>query len=73
MGGTGAERYGVRHLGAIRSLVSVVMVVSVALASLLIGLMVDRSVNMQTLTTGLADYTVVASLLGPCEGRLRER
>ena len=69
MGGTGAERYGVRHLGAIRSLVSVVMVVSVALASLLIGLMVDRSVN----TTGLADYTVVASLLGLCEGRLRER
>jgi len=53
--------------------VSVVMVVSVALASLLIGLMVDRSVNMQTLTTGLADYTVVASLLGLCEGRLRER
>jgi MFS family permease len=74
VGGTWAERYGVKHLGAIRSLVTVVMVISTALAPPFLGLLIDGGVSMQTLTTGLAGYTVAASILvlGLREGRLRE-
>lgn len=73
VGGTWAERYGVKHLGAIRSLVTVIMVVSTALAPPLLGLLIDGGVSMQAIAAGLGIYTVVASILvaGLREGRLR--
>jgi MFS family permease len=63
VGGTWAERYGVRHLGAIRSLVTVVMVISTALAPPMLGLLIDGGVGMPSIAMGLGVYTLVASAL----------
>lgn len=63
VGGTWAERYGVKHLGAIRSLVTVVMVISTAVAPPLLGSLIDEGVAMSTLLVALGTYTVLASLL----------
>jgi MFS family permease len=63
VGATWAERYGVRHLGAIRSLVTVVMVVSTALAPPLLGVLIDGGIGMISILIGMATYTGIASVL----------
>ena len=72
VGGTWAERYGVKHLGAIRSLVTVVMVMSTALAPPVLGWCIDGGIGMGSLCLALGVYTLVASglVLGVGEGRL---
>ncbi|MFT4541341.1 MAG: MFS family permease [Planctomycetota bacterium] len=61
IGGTWAERYGVKHLGAIRSMATVMMVTCTALAPPLLGVMIDRGVSMQSIALGLGAYSLVAS------------
>ncbi|MEM7249769.1 MAG: MFS transporter, partial [Acidobacteriota bacterium] len=63
VGATWAERYGVQHLGAIRSQVTVLMVVSTALAPPFLGWALDAGVTMQAITATLAGWTLLASLL----------
>jgi MFS family permease len=69
LGGSGAaggalwpERYGTRHLGAIRSVASAIMVVSTALAPVLVGLVLDI-LDSASLIGLLLTALVVASML----------
>lgn len=55
------ERYGVRHLGAIRSQVSVMMVISTAISPPLIGSLVDQGLTMRGALGIMLGYTIVAS------------
>lgn len=56
------ERYGVRHIGAIRSVAQATMVLSTALSPVLIGLVLDAGLDTRTLASLLA-LTVLASAL----------
>ncbi len=58
-----AERYGVRHAGAIRSQLSVLMVVSTALSPPLVGAWIDAGHSMRTVTASFAGCAVLAALL----------
>lgn len=58
-----AELYGVRHVGAIRALVTAVMMFSTALAPVGMGWLIDLGVPMATIALGSAGYTVVAMIL----------
>ncbi len=63
-----AEVYGTRHLGAIRSIASTVMVFSTAVSPALFGWMLDASIPANTLLIGLALFiasTSVPALLAP--------
>lgn len=59
-----AEVYGPTHLGAIRSMVSALFVLSTAASPVLMGRWIDRGVTMETLATLGAAYTVGATALG---------
>lgn len=63
VGALWAERYGVRHVGAIRSQVVVLMVISTALAPPILGEMIDLGVTMPTILVILAGYIGAASLI----------
>lgn len=68
-----AELYGVRHLGAIRALVTACSVVASALSPVLLGALIDLSVTVEALALGCAAYAalgmaILARLFGP--GRL---
>lgn len=67
------ERYGSRHLGAIRSLSQAAMVLSTAISPLLAGLLLDKGINVSALATLLAALVVLTALLalmaGPPRGR----
>ncbi|WP_045218212.1 MFS transporter [Desulfonatronum thioautotrophicum] len=58
-----AERYGILHLGAIRSMNQAVMVVSTAASPILLGFFLDRQVEVATLALGLAGCAVLAAML----------
>mgnify|MGYP001952881124 CR=1 FL=1 len=55
------ELYGVRHLGAIRSVQSAFMVVSTAITPVAFGQLFDRGVTVEHLALGLVGYLVIAS------------
>ncbi|WP_043319705.1 MFS transporter [Microbulbifer sp. HZ11] len=57
------ERYGSTHLGAIRSVSQASMVFSTAASPLLIGMMLDRGVNVMGVALSLALIVLLASLL----------
>ncbi|MCS3904073.1 MFS family permease [Methylohalomonas lacus] len=57
------ERYGVRHLGAIRSLAQTAMIFATAAAPILLGVMLDRGVSIAALAVALALATALAALL----------
>ncbi len=63
LGALWAEVYGVRHIGAIRSLVQACMVVSTAAAPLLMGLAIDGGVALSTMLWVAIVYLVVAMIL----------
>ena len=63
VGSLWAERYGVLHLGAIRSQVSVLMVVSTAISPPLLGALIDGGATMRQILLGLAAGALVASAL----------
>lgn len=53
-GAVWAERYGVLHLGAIRSLVQAIMVVSTAIAPVLFGFLLDLHISLPALSAATA-------------------
>ncbi len=57
------ERYGTRYLGAIRAVAQAAMVVSTAVAPVLLGWLLDRGWAVATIGGMLATATVVAALL----------
>lgn len=60
---TMAEMYGVKHLGAIRSLSTALMVFSTALSPVLMGALIDVNVPISTMTLGFVGLIFVASVL----------
>ena len=54
-----AELYGVRHLGAIRALVTACSVVASALSPVLLGVLLDGGVSMEAIAVGCAVYVAV--------------
>ncbi len=61
-----AERYGVRHLGAIRAVTQAAMVVATAVAPLGVGLLLDGGWSVAAIGGGLALGTALAALLAAC-------
>ena len=57
------ELYGVEHLGSIKSLVSVFAVMSSAIGPVLIGMVIDRGIPIQTICIVIATYTVLCNIL----------
>ncbi|WP_193165810.1 MFS transporter [Microbulbifer hainanensis] len=57
------ERYGSRHLGAIRALSQAAMVLSTAISPLLAGLLLDRGIGVGTLATMLAALVLLAAVM----------
>lgn len=62
-GAVWAERYGVLHLGAIRSMAQAVMVLSTAIAPVLLGILLDLGVGLNALAMGIAAAMAMVSLL----------
>ena len=60
MGAIWAELYGVRHLGAIRGVVSATTALGTALSPFSMGLMIDAGVSMEALVIGCLVYLVIA-------------
>lgn len=73
-GAVWAERYGVLHLGAIRAMVQAIMVVSTAVAPVVLGFLLDQDLSLLLLTVLLAGLTLSGSTLawlaGEVEGGL---
>lgn len=67
-----AEVYGTRHLGAIRSVASTIMVFATAVSPVLCGVLLERGVSINTLLMGMAGLIVstsVPALLAPLPRR----
>ncbi|MGM0442615.1 MAG: MFS transporter [Fibrobacterota bacterium] len=56
-----AERYGTRHLGAIRSVVSSALIFSTAVSPFLMGAFLDRGVTLAAIARGAAGLTLIAA------------
>ncbi len=56
-----AERYGILHLGAIRSMNQAVMVVATAVAPILLGFLLDQEVGVPVLAASLAALAAIAA------------
>ncbi len=68
------ERYGIRHLGAIRSLAQSTMIFATALAPILLGLLLDRDVSIAMLALALAVIATITAgltLLAPARPVMR--
>lgn len=63
LGALWPERYGVKHIGAIRSVMQAIMVLSTAIAPIAIGLLLDASVSIAALMLILGGYTLTAALM----------
>lgn len=63
LGALWPERYGIRHIGAIRSVMQAIMVFSTALAPIALGLLLDGGAGMSLLVALLAGYTAASALL----------
>ncbi len=63
IGAVWPEIYGVAHLGAIRALVTALMVVASALSPLIMGLLIDRGVSIEAISVGMAAYIGAAAVL----------
>ena len=57
------ELYGVEHLGSIKSMVSVLAVLSSAVGPVIIGMLIDRGLSIQTICILIASYVVLANIL----------
>ncbi len=58
-----AERYGVRHLGAIRAVAQAMMVISTAVAPITLGILLDMGMSAATIGFMLATATVGFAVL----------
>lgn len=63
LGALWPERYGIRHIGAIRSVMQAIMVLSTAFAPILLGFMLDAAAPAGTIVGSLAVATALAVLL----------
>lgn len=57
------ERYGVRHIGAIRSVAQAAMVLSTALSPLIVGFMLDADLSAAVVALSLAVFVAVGAAL----------
>lgn len=69
LGALWPERYGVRHIGAIRSVMQAIMVLSTAVAPVALGLLLDVGVGIAGLVALLAVYTAAAAALAAATAR----
>ncbi len=67
------ELYGTEHLGAIRSVFTVVMVFGSALGPVLLGAALDAQIEFEKITWFLAGITIVAGLLASLSLRKRSQ
>jgi len=58
-----AERYGTRHLGAIRSIGQSAMVLSTAISPVLFGLLLDGGISVSAMAFSLSAAVIVAAVL----------
>lgn len=70
-GAVWAERYGVLHLGAIRAMVQAIMVVSTAIAPVVLGFLLDQALSLTVLSALLAVGTLFSSGLAWCAGEVK--
>lgn len=70
-----AERYGVLHLGAIRSLTQAIMVIATAIAPVLLGVLLDMQVGLFTLGLSMALGVLAVSFLASLapQGNLHQK
>lgn len=68
-----AEVYGTRHLGAIRALAAALMVFSSALSPVIMGLLIDADVSMNSIALTCAVYCLFGGVLGLFVSRLYQR
>jgi len=66
-----AERYGIRHLGAIRSVAQTVIILSTAVSPALFGLLLDYGISVTRLALLLSGLTLLASLMALSTGRVK--
>lgn len=57
------EVYGTRHLGSIRSLVSALMVISTAIAPIVLGGLIDWQLSVFSIMAGMLSYSMLAMLI----------
>ena len=57
------ELYGVEYLGSIKSMVGVLSVLSSAIGPVLIGMLIDRGIPIQTICMAIATYAVLCNIL----------
>ncbi|MCA1795516.1 MAG: MFS transporter, partial [Desulfobacteraceae bacterium] len=62
-GAVWAERYGLMHLGAIRAMTQAIMVLSTAIAPVLLGSLLDFGMGVTALSISMAAAVLVASFL----------
>ncbi len=58
-----AETYGVRHLGAIRAMVTSILVFATAGSPVSMGLLIDAGVSMETISWMCLAYTLGGTVL----------
>ena len=63
VGAMWAEVYGVLHLGAIRAMAQSVMVFGTAASPILMGVLIDRGIRIETMAWGAVGWVVVAASL----------
>lgn len=63
LGALWPERYGVRHIGAIRSVIQAIMVLSTAVAPVALGMALDAGIGIGGVVALLAAYTAVSAAL----------
>jgi len=73
LGALWAELYGVRHIGAIRSFATAMMVFSTGLAPFVMGFAIDRGVSMDTIAIWSAIYCLGSSLFSTLAARRSSR
>ena len=67
------DAYGTQHLGAIRSIAVALMIFSSALAPVIMGVLLDAGVAIESLTLGFALYCLAATSLAVSAARLYGR
>lgn len=69
LGALWAELYGVRHIGAIRSFATAMMVFSTGLAPFVMGYAIDFGIRMETIAIWAAVYCLLASIFSSIAAR----
>jgi MFS family permease len=68
-----AEAYGTRHLGGIRALATALMVLSSALSPVIMGLLLDIDISMNSIALACAGYCVFGAIISIFSSRIYQR